>query len=91
MLRSSSLKIGLISELVGYHSIDSFNIAFKKTVGLTLLNTVNLYFNPQYETPFNKHQSYTVYCIYHELLTNSATNLLTNYETILINSGITMR
>jgi len=35
MLRSSSLKIGLISELVGYRSIDSFNVAFKKTVGLT--------------------------------------------------------
>jgi AraC family L-rhamnose operon transcriptional activator RhaR len=35
MLRSSSLKIGLISELVGYRSVDSFNIAFKKTVGLT--------------------------------------------------------
>ncbi|XEC97425.1 helix-turn-helix domain-containing protein [Paenibacillus tarimensis] len=35
MLRGSSLKVGLVSELAGYRSIDSFNIAFKKTVGLT--------------------------------------------------------
>lgn len=35
MLRSSGLKIGVIADLVGYRSIDSFNIAFKKTVGLT--------------------------------------------------------
>ncbi|ASA23446.1 AraC family transcriptional regulator [Paenibacillus donghaensis] len=35
MLRNSSLKIGLISELVGYRSIDSFNSVFKRNVGLT--------------------------------------------------------
>lgn len=35
MLRSSNLKIGLISEFVGYRSIDSFNSVFKKNVGLT--------------------------------------------------------
>ncbi|CAM3286856.1 AraC family transcriptional regulator [Paenibacillus lupini] len=35
LLRSSSQKIAIIAELVGYTSIDSFNIAFKKNVGLT--------------------------------------------------------
>ncbi|PWV99392.1 AraC family L-rhamnose operon transcriptional activator RhaR [Paenibacillus cellulosilyticus] len=35
MLRNSSLKVSFIAEQVGYRSIDSFNQAFKKTVGLT--------------------------------------------------------
>ncbi len=35
MLRGSTLKIGAIAELVGYRSIDAFNAAFKRTVGLT--------------------------------------------------------
>ncbi|GMK39196.1 hypothetical protein PCCS19_22500 [Paenibacillus sp. CCS19] len=35
LLRSSSRKVSYIAELVGYRSIDSFNEAFKKTVGLT--------------------------------------------------------
>jgi Transcriptional regulator containing an amidase domain and an AraC-type DNA-binding HTH domain len=35
LLRSSSHKIAVIAELAGYTSIDSFNIAFKKNVGLT--------------------------------------------------------
>ncbi|MCM3626849.1 AraC family transcriptional regulator [Paenibacillus glycanilyticus] len=35
LLRGSSHKIAVIAELVGYTSIDSFNIAFKKNVGLT--------------------------------------------------------
>lgn len=35
MLRSTSHKVSYIAEQVGYRSIDSFNEAFKKTVGLT--------------------------------------------------------
>jgi Transcriptional regulator containing an amidase domain and an AraC-type DNA-binding HTH domain len=35
LLRTSTLKIGLISELVGYRDADSFHAAFKKNVGLT--------------------------------------------------------
>ncbi|WP_171056121.1 AraC family transcriptional regulator [Paenibacillus sinopodophylli] len=35
LLRSSGLKINVIADAVGYRSIDSFNSAFKKTVGLT--------------------------------------------------------
>lgn len=35
ILRNTSFKVGLISELVGYRSVDSFNTAFKKIVGLS--------------------------------------------------------
>lgn len=35
MLRGSTLKIGVIADLAGYRSIDTFNSAFKRTVGLT--------------------------------------------------------
>ncbi|MEF3353250.1 AraC family transcriptional regulator [Paenibacillus sp. GYB006] len=35
ILRNSDLKISLIAENVGYYSIDAFNAAFKKIVGLT--------------------------------------------------------
>jgi len=35
LLRSSGMKISMIADSVGYRSIDSFNLAFKKTVGLT--------------------------------------------------------
>jgi AraC family transcriptional regulator, L-rhamnose operon transcriptional activator RhaR len=35
MLRNRSHKVSFIAEQVGYRSIDSFNEAFKKTVGLT--------------------------------------------------------
>ncbi|MBY9080731.1 helix-turn-helix transcriptional regulator [Paenibacillus sp. HN-1] len=35
LLRGSNLKISLISESVGYRSIDSFNKAFKQSVGFT--------------------------------------------------------
>jgi len=35
MLRSTSYKVSFIAEQAGYRSIDSFNEAFKKTVGLT--------------------------------------------------------
>lgn len=35
LLRTSTMKISVIAEHVGYRSIDSFNAAFKKIVGLT--------------------------------------------------------
>jgi AraC family L-rhamnose operon transcriptional activator RhaR len=35
MLRNSSHKVSFIAEQIGYRSIDSFNEAFKKAVGLT--------------------------------------------------------
>ncbi|MCR8657012.1 AraC family transcriptional regulator [Paenibacillus endoradicis] len=35
VLRSTSLKIAMVAELVGYHDIDSFNAVFKKIVGQT--------------------------------------------------------
>lgn len=35
MLRGSNHKVSFIAEQVGYHHIDSFNAAFRKTVGIT--------------------------------------------------------